>query len=184
MLEGDGDLGIVQPWYQEGSGNIEICLYAAVEVNYPWDLSTLESFARSLGQLRNLYKFLFFSNLCVWLYFPRGKWTACCHFHVLVLHTGLPPAAPYDQCLFPAKLLGPGAHVPEDLLGGPLINSLPALRISLELCVPAPVCQPAKTFNLSWVILTHLYAQSLWVLLKLESQEDPVLAELWLLGLS
>lgn len=136
------------------------------------------------GPAKKSLQISFFSNLCVWLYFPRGKWTACCHFHVLVLHTGLPPAAPYDQCLFPAKLLGPGAHVPEDLLGVPLINSLPALRISLELCVPAPVRQPAKTFNLSWVILTHLYAQSLWVLLKLESQEDPVLAELWLLGLS
>lgn len=72
MLEGDGDLGIVQPWYQEGSGNIEICLYAAVEVNYPWDLSTLESFARSLGQLRNLYKFLF-SQICVSDYISLGE---------------------------------------------------------------------------------------------------------------
>lgn len=65
-------MGIVQPLYQEGSGNIEICLYVAVEVNYPGDLSTLESFACSLGQLRNLYKFLF-SPICVSDYISLGE---------------------------------------------------------------------------------------------------------------
>lgn len=71
-LWGDGGLGIVHPLYQEGSGNIEICLYVAVEVNYPWDLSSLASFAPSLSQLRNSYKFLF-SQICVSDYISLGE---------------------------------------------------------------------------------------------------------------
>lgn len=148
------------------SGNIEICLYVAVEVNYPWDLSTLASFAPSLGQLRNLYKFLF-SQIRVSDSISLGEneqlvatfmsWFCILDFlQQLHMNSACFLQGYSDQVLMCLKISLEALWLTHCQLSESVLN-----------CVSQHLCnQSARELSLSWVRLTHLYPKSPWVLLK------------------